>query len=159
MKSGLYLDADDTIWDVYPNKIVSLCRPPYKRVTDDILVGGFEFDPCFIVLKPKVRDLIEFAKRHDFDVVMVSQNDEKPLREAINEFGLDFDRVYAVVYENKIEVIEDDMIVHGIDDAVFADDSVEYVIKAYAKNHDNYVPDNIVFYNNIYSILHDFGLL
>ena len=146
MKQALYLDADDTIWDVYPSGIASNCRPPYKRIGKDIIMGTtkratrrgkYETDSCFIMLKDGARELIEWTKENDMDVVLVSANDPEPVIEATNELGLDFDREYVDWFfgKSKVEIVQEDMKKYGIDDAAFIDDLAIFEVQDYCEKH------------------------
>jgi hypothetical protein len=168
VKKALYLDADETIWDVYPFGVAGSCSPPYVRIDEDILVGGKEFAPCFIVLKPKVRELIDWAKEHEYDLVLVSINDREPVEEALEKLELDFDRKYIGAIRSKVELIERDMKMHGIDSAIFIDDNVDYeIMKLLPKGRRDIfaeealagLPENLETYEDIYTFMHDYGLL
>ena len=122
MKEAIYLDADDTIWDVLPDGMGSKCLPPYKKVDDDLLIGHGSMGECAILLREGVRDLIDYAKSRNMDVVLVSQNDPAPVKVAIRELDLPFDREYISFDMNKYLTILRDMREHEVDHAYFVDD-------------------------------------
>ena len=173
MKKALYLDADDTIWKVYPGGIASICKPPYERVDDNVIKGRIsadEFLPyglddlCYIALKDGARELIEYTREQNMDVVLVSANDPQPVEEAIKALDLEFDRTYVGWFKKgKIDVIKRDMAKHGISEGVYIDDNALVEVLAYCKDHpsdckkvgNNITVEDLEIYDDIYDYIWD----
>jgi len=103
---------------------------------------------CMIALHDGVRELIDFAKSHDMDVVLVSQNDPEPVKEAIRALDLHFDREY-IGYMDKFETIARDMQKYDIDRAYFVDDV--YGRESFAERAKSYylIEDRVELYDDI----------
>jgi len=171
MRKALYLDADDTIWEVYPVGLASLCKPPYEKISDDAIKGKVEEElifvgetDCIISLKEGARDLINWAKEIDMDVVLVSSNDPKPVLEAIKALDLDFDRTYIGWFKkSKIDVIKRDMDKYDIDESIFIDDNAVLEVLDYCKKNPKECvvdpvtnlpkPKDITIFDNIYDYI------
>lgn len=137
-------DADDTIWNIYPNAIASSIGGPFKKIDNDTVEGttggGYPLvqrpRKVTIKLKSTFRQTLDKLDEKGISSSIISLNTPGTVKRIIAAFGLS-ERFTDIedTWQNKGDVFADITKRHKINpcSALFIDDSIRHVEDVSAK--------------------------
>jgi len=82
------LDADDTIWDVHPWGMISLCKPDGRSTGNTLSCSAGPDTPGQVTLDPTLRETLAKLKEKGIGISIASSNDKKSVVDTLDAFGL-----------------------------------------------------------------------